>query len=387
MQRHLPDVPSLEHLKNQAKTLFAAYRDGDEEAVAEFDSHHPQGVSRDDAQLTDAQLVLARSYKQLSWRSLKRAVQVRRQLHDADAPRRRQPPAPNARVHWRNAQSFLRAHAPGINVDDLRFIQRQFGGAAVFHYQDDKVIKVPKNGSRKALPKEAALYEYLNRAQDEFEFPQPLFVHDESFYAVFTVIEGESLDPETIDTVSASFIHDHTRSIARFFRWLHTHSFPDEILQLLERADDPYDVHLGRVRRKLQFVAKHSNHDTAGWAEQLDQLAPSLTQRWVVTHLDPQLGHFFAIDGDPNRLGVIDMMDAGLHDPGWDLGDFALELHSDLDEELATSLVDTLLAAYETDAAAMADKIAYTLLEYEIRVAYRNLRRQIREAAKGATTA
>jgi hypothetical protein len=104
-----------------------------------------------------------------------------------------------------------------------------------------------------------------------------------------------------------------------------------------------------------------------------------------VTHLDPQLGHFFAVDGDPGRLGVVDMMDAGLHDPGWDLGDFALEAHSDLPVSLAQRIVEVLLESYATDDAGIADKVRYTLLEYEIRSAYREVRRKVREASKGDT--
>ena len=91
IERLLPDTPSLEHLRNQAKALLAAYRTGDAQAAADFAQYHPQPVDADAAQLTDAQLVLARSYGQLSWRSLKRAVQLRRDLQATDAPPRRPP--------------------------------------------------------------------------------------------------------------------------------------------------------------------------------------------------------------------------------------------------------------------------------------------------------
>ena len=41
--RRLPVAPNLEHLKNQAKKLLAAYREGQELAVTDFAEFHPHG--------------------------------------------------------------------------------------------------------------------------------------------------------------------------------------------------------------------------------------------------------------------------------------------------------------------------------------------------------
>ncbi len=64
--RILPSRPHLGQLKKQAKDLLLAYRAGDPDAQEEFQSH-PRSVSRDEAKLTDAQLVLSRSYGYDSW--------------------------------------------------------------------------------------------------------------------------------------------------------------------------------------------------------------------------------------------------------------------------------------------------------------------------------
>lgn len=39
--RRLTAAPDLDHLKNQAKRLLAAFREGDPAAVAEFSALHP----------------------------------------------------------------------------------------------------------------------------------------------------------------------------------------------------------------------------------------------------------------------------------------------------------------------------------------------------------
>ena len=69
--RTLPSSPHLGQLKKQAKDLLLAYRAGDPDAQEEFQSH-PRSVRPDEAKLTDAQLVLSRSYGYDSWPKLRR---------------------------------------------------------------------------------------------------------------------------------------------------------------------------------------------------------------------------------------------------------------------------------------------------------------------------
>jgi ankyrin repeat protein len=74
MTRTLPQNPSLENLKKQAKTLLKACRCGDAEAVARVRAAHPRfkpGALR----LSDCQLVLAREAGIASWPQLKVTVE------------------------------------------------------------------------------------------------------------------------------------------------------------------------------------------------------------------------------------------------------------------------------------------------------------------------
>ncbi len=80
-RRSLPQSPNLEQLKKQAKDVLQAYRAGDPDAVEEFGAH-PRSVTAPEAKLTDAQLVLSRSYEYDSWPELRREV-ARRQLRAA----------------------------------------------------------------------------------------------------------------------------------------------------------------------------------------------------------------------------------------------------------------------------------------------------------------
>lgn len=74
--RRLPVRPDLEQLKNQAKDLLRAHREGDPTAVAAFGEYHPTQLSPNEVKLADAQLVLARSYEARSWPRLVHACEL-----------------------------------------------------------------------------------------------------------------------------------------------------------------------------------------------------------------------------------------------------------------------------------------------------------------------
>jgi hypothetical protein len=74
--RRLPVRPNLDQLKHQAKDLLRAVRARDPDAVAEFARHHPDAVAPENAKLSDAQLVLARSYDAPSWPRLVQACRL-----------------------------------------------------------------------------------------------------------------------------------------------------------------------------------------------------------------------------------------------------------------------------------------------------------------------
>ena len=69
-ERRLPVCPNLTQLKHQAKDLLRQFRSGDPTAVEEFRKYHPEKISSSEAKLTDAQLVLARSYEASGWTRL-----------------------------------------------------------------------------------------------------------------------------------------------------------------------------------------------------------------------------------------------------------------------------------------------------------------------------
>jgi hypothetical protein len=74
--RRLPVRPNLEQLQRQAKEFLHAIHTGDANALAEFGERHPESIEPSAAKLTDAQLVLARSYGVSSWTRLVQSVQL-----------------------------------------------------------------------------------------------------------------------------------------------------------------------------------------------------------------------------------------------------------------------------------------------------------------------
>jgi ankyrin repeat protein len=76
----LPEEPSFEQLRKQAKDLRRAVRAGDPAALTEVAEHHPGGLGSDTAAdpfpLRTAQLVVARRYGFASWARLKRHLEV-----------------------------------------------------------------------------------------------------------------------------------------------------------------------------------------------------------------------------------------------------------------------------------------------------------------------
>jgi hypothetical protein len=71
--RHLPVRPDLDQLKRQAKQLLAGIRARTPEALDDLATFHSKRIDPDAAKLSDAQLVLARSYQVSSWNRLVQA--------------------------------------------------------------------------------------------------------------------------------------------------------------------------------------------------------------------------------------------------------------------------------------------------------------------------
>jgi hypothetical protein len=75
MDRHLPNRPSLRHLRYEAKALLRDVRAGHDEALNRLREYHPRSVRSTDASLSDAQLVIACEYGFASWPRLKAYVE------------------------------------------------------------------------------------------------------------------------------------------------------------------------------------------------------------------------------------------------------------------------------------------------------------------------
>jgi hypothetical protein len=81
MKRELPARPDLEQLKHQAKDLLKAWKSDEPDAVKRFQNSYPRPpgaaspIHAGAAQLSDAQLVIAREYGFDSWPKLKAAVE------------------------------------------------------------------------------------------------------------------------------------------------------------------------------------------------------------------------------------------------------------------------------------------------------------------------
>jgi hypothetical protein len=74
--REIPVRPDLRRLKKEAKELHRATVAQEPSALADLRKHHPENIAPEDVRLTDAQLVLARSYGISSWPRLVLACQL-----------------------------------------------------------------------------------------------------------------------------------------------------------------------------------------------------------------------------------------------------------------------------------------------------------------------
>jgi ankyrin repeat protein len=87
--RSLPNDPSLEHLRKEAKRLRSAVRAGDAAAIAQAREFHPRSTeATTQFSLTDAQLAIARRHGFASWSKLKAHLTAIKPFAWHTAPRR-----------------------------------------------------------------------------------------------------------------------------------------------------------------------------------------------------------------------------------------------------------------------------------------------------------
>ena len=278
-----------------------------------------------------------------------------------------------------NVCDFLKRFATGISVEHLKPISKRHRGGDnfTFYYRDDTILKVARNAYRALLLKEFKITEYLHALSMPFTVAKPIMVHDKGFYAIFSRINGSSLPIEALEGFTGGELESFGRSLGTFLSFLHSHKFPDEVLDYIPRADDPFTAALSEARQQVAFIEKHTAEvNTSRWNEKLASLQESLDQKWAVIHSDLQINHLFFVQGSLEQLAIIDFADAVMHDPAADLSEFAIEMYSDLppDGVVAKKIIDMVLKHYQTDDPAITEKIEFGLLVFEIGRTYQWIR-------------
>ena len=79
-QQSIHPNSSIGFFKKEAKKLLTQYREGNTSALELFNSFHPDRVNPEAAKLADAQLVIARHYRQKTWPQLLKKVESNKQF-------------------------------------------------------------------------------------------------------------------------------------------------------------------------------------------------------------------------------------------------------------------------------------------------------------------
>ncbi len=281
-----------------------------------------------------------------------------------------------------NVRDFLKKFAADISIENLKSISNRHSGgdSLTFYYRDDAILKVARNAYRPLLLKEFKITEYLHTLSMPFTVAKPIMVHEKGFYAMFSRINGASLPIEALEEFTAGELESFGKSLGTSLTFLHNHKFSDEVLNYIPYAADSFAVAIRDTRQKLAFIAENTAEiDTNQWREKLENLQESLDQRWAVVHTDLQINHLFFVQEDIEQLAIIDFADALLHDPAIDLSEFAIEMYSDLppDGVVAKRVIDAVLKYYQTDDAAITEKIEFGLLVFQIGRAYQCVKNSV----------
>ena len=253
-----------------------------------------------------------------------------------------------------NVRDFLKKFAADISIEDIKPISNRHRGGDnfTFYYRDDAILKVARNAYRPLLLKEFKITEYLHTLSMPFTVAKPIMVHKKGFYAMFSRINGASLPIEALEEFTVGELESFGKSLGTSLTFLHRHKFPDEVLDYIPHAADPFAMAIRDTRQKLTFIAENTAEiNTNQWREKLENLQESLDQRWAVVHTDLQINHLFFVQGNLEQLTIIDFADALLHDPAIDLSEFAIEMYSDLppDGIVAKRVIDAVLKYYQTE--------------------------------------
>ena len=149
--RQFPVRPNLDQLRNQAKDLFRAVKQGDPAAVAEFRKNHPSaiattdpaGVRTENVNLADAQATLARSYGLPSWPRLVTACRMIDAIWRGDVDAVRELVRKDPRLLHENARGTAEcnwgppmSYAANVGQDAIIAMLRELGAEDLQHAFD-----------------------------------------------------------------------------------------------------------------------------------------------------------------------------------------------------------------------------------------------------------
>jgi hypothetical protein len=146
-ERRLPVRPNLEQLKHQAKDLLRDFRAGVPEAVAEFEKFHTKPIDLAEAQLADAQFVLARAYDAPSWPRLVQACNLIDAIWEDDIETVRKLIEQNPHLLHENAGirnsnwGFPMSYAANLGRDDIIKMLHQMGATDLEHAIDRATLQ------------------------------------------------------------------------------------------------------------------------------------------------------------------------------------------------------------------------------------------------------
>lgn len=156
-ERHIPVRPNLDQLKNQAKDLLRAVRDGDVSALAEFRQFHPNPPAPGDVRLADAQFALARAYGVSNWPRLKEACELIDAIWNDDVEGVRDMVLKNPSLRDENARGTVKcnwgppmSYAANLGRDEIIKMLHELGATDHMHALDRAALQ-SKIGTAKLL--------------------------------------------------------------------------------------------------------------------------------------------------------------------------------------------------------------------------------------------
>lgn len=246
----LPVRPDLDHLKNQAKDLLKAYRDGGREASAHFAEFHPDTPSARRTKLADAQLVLARIYGASSWTRIVQCCQLIDAIWDDDPDTVRRLVTANRNLLTEDARIVNSNWGPPMsyaaNLGRDRIIRllydlgardlQQALGRAVLQSQIETAAMLHQMLGKPAPPEGA-----LGGAAYTLSVPGTEFV----FRLGFQIRQGPGTPVETVIGSDSSRPADKRRILGLYAE--HGYIYPDTAIMAFHRGRfDLLEQHLAR---------------------------------------------------------------------------------------------------------------------------------------------